>query len=134
MYEKFIFSAEDQAVLFPKIVGAARSFCNSLQRTTSIMADERRLRIEFYREEYYFYFQLITEPWIIDESRDLARVHPLRQESTWLKNCAYRVEFSGDEDANMDYFDAQLDLLRCVLAIPGVAVYDYKQSAFFEVP
>ncbi len=95
------------------------------------MSDERRARIEFYREEYYFYLSVVDETWVIEESREIAQSHGSRNESGVIRECAYRIEFYGDDDLNMDYFNDYFALMEEFQKIPGVIIFDYPNNAFF---
>ena len=130
-YQAFQFSAEPAAETFLKLKAALKKVCNDHTQTLSLMADDRRARIEFYREEYYFYLELIDEPWVVEESRDIARNHARRSESEILANCSYRVEFYGDDDANMDYFNDYFGLMEEFRRIPGVIIFNYPTNSFF---
>ncbi len=132
-YQNFLFSAEPSEVFFPRVKAALKSFCEGLKRTTSLMADDRRARIEFYREEYYFYLTLVDESWVVEESREIAENHATRSESAVIRKCTYRIEFYGDDDVNMDYFNDYFGIMEELQKIPGIIIYDYPNGTFFGV-
>lgn len=95
------------------------------------MADDRRARVEFYREEYYFYLSLVGESWVVEESREIAENNATRGESVVIRECPYRVEFYGDDDVNMDYFNDYFGIMEEFQKIPGIIIYDYPNGTFF---
>lgn len=95
------------------------------------MADDRRARIEFYREEYYFYLALVEESWVAEESREIADNQAKRSEAEVIRNCRYRIEFYGDDDVNMDYFNDYFALMEEIQKIPGAIIFDYPNGKFF---
>lgn len=95
------------------------------------MADDRRARVEFYREEYYFYLSLVGESWVVEESREIAENNATRGESVVIRECSYRVEFYGDDDLNMDYFNDYFGIMEELQKIPGIIIYDYPNGTFF---
>lgn len=130
-YQNFLFSAEPSGVFFARVKTALSNFCDSLTRTTSLMADDRRARIEFYREEYYFYLALVEESWVAEESREIADNQAKRSEAEVIRNCPYRLEFYGDDDLNMDYFNDYFALMEEIQKIPGAIIFDYPNGKFF---
>lgn len=130
-YQAFLFSAEPSAEAFSKLKGALKKFCSDHTRQLTLMADDRRARVEFYREEYYFYLELVDEAWVVEESREIAKNHAGRRESAVLANCSYRVEFYGDDDANMDYFNDYFGMMEEFRKIPGMIIYNYPNNSFF---
>ena len=95
------------------------------------MADDRRARIEFYREEYYFYLALVNESWVIEESREIADNQAKRSEAEVIRNCPYRLEFYGDDDLDMEYFNDYFALMEEIQKIPGAIIFDYPNGKFF---
>lgn len=95
------------------------------------MADNRRARIEFSREEYYFYLALVDESWVTEESRAIADNQAKRSESEVIWNCPHRIEFYGDDDLNMNYFNDYFALMEEIRKMPGAIIFDYPNGQFF---
>lgn len=95
------------------------------------MRDKTRMRIEFGREEYYFYFVLFDDTAAAAEAVEIAEKHTNHALSTIVRAAPYRVELWGDEDPNMDFFNAHFALMELLSVIPGIAIYDYVRGRFY---
>lgn len=95
------------------------------------MVDDKRIRLEFGREEYYFYFLTAEGDAVAEESREIAANHKQRPESAAIQNCRYRIEFYGEDDQNMDYFNDFFGLMEEVKKIRGTIIFDYPNARFF---
>jgi hypothetical protein len=129
-YQTFIFSADSSAILFAQLRQGLEKYCHAAGRPVSLMADARNARIEFGREEYYFYFLLVDKDWVAEESREIANHHSKKPFASTIRDCKYRVEFYGDDDLNMDYFNDYFALIEELQKIPGIIIYDYPNGAF----
>ncbi len=95
------------------------------------MADTKRMRVEYGREEYYFYLSLFEGEAALAESEDIARSRLSHPWAKTVANCAYRIEFSGDDDPDMDYFNEYFALMEELVQGAGAIVFDYPSGKFF---
>jgi len=130
MYKYFLFSDKAADAFMQNLESALRRYC-AAEGVTSFMRDETRMRIEFGREEYYFYFVLFDEDAAAEEAVEIADKHPDHALSAIVRAAAYRVELWGDEDPNMDFFNAHFALMELLSVIPGIAIYDYVRGGFY---
>jgi hypothetical protein len=49
-----------------------------------------------------------------------------------IRQCASRIEFYGDEDPQMDYFNEQFSLLHQLKDEPGLLIFDYLNNQFIQ--
>ena len=130
MYKYFLFSDNGADAFMQVIESALRQYC-ATEGATSFMRDATRMRIEFGREEYYFYFVLFNDAAAAAEAAEIAEKHPNHALSTIVRAAPYRVELWGDEDPNMDFFNAHFALMELLSVIPGIAIYDYVRGGFY---
>jgi hypothetical protein len=129
-YQNFIFSSEPGDISFGHLRRALEHFCHAVGKPVSLMADARNARVEFGREEYYFYLKLVDKDWVAEESQEIANQHAKKTVASTIRDCKYRVEFYGDDDENMDYFNDYFALMEEFRKKPGIIIYDYPNSSF----
>lgn len=129
MYKYFLFSDKGADAFMESIESVLRQYC-ATEGATSFMRDKIRMRIEFGREEYYFHFVLFTDA-AAAEAVEIAEKHPKHALTAIVRPAPYRVELWGDEDPNMDFFNAHFALMELLSVIPGIAIYDYVRGGFY---
>lgn len=82
---------------------------------------------------YRFHFIHKDEDWVKEESAEMAdnyRGSAVSKEQ--IRQCASRIEFYGDEDPQMDYFNEQFSLLQQLKDEPGLLIFDYLNNQFIQ--
>lgn len=130
MYKYFLFSDKGADPFMQSVESTLRKYC-ATEGATSFMRDTTRMRIEFGREEYYFYFVLFSDAAAAAEAVEIAQKHPNHALSATVRAALYRVELWGDEDPNLDFFNAHFALMELLSVIPGIAIYDYIHGKFY---
>ncbi|MFO1478959.1 MAG: hypothetical protein U1F40_02025 [Turneriella sp.] len=130
-YRNFLFFDKEQEPAFAELRRAVDTFAQKQGRLVSVMADDHRLRLQFEPEVYAFYFAICAEPWVREESDDLARSMQRHPQAAQLAGKTWRVEFYGDDDTGMDFFNDFFALMESISTLPGCVVYDYVNGQFF---
>ncbi len=79
-----------------------------------IITNGKYLNLEF--ADYKFYLTYIEEDWVILESKDIAdSFSKHREDKEKIANCTSRIEFYGEEDFNMDYFNESLFIIETII-------------------
>lgn len=96
------------------------------------MANDKQIRLEFGREEYYFYITLEDQNWVPEEMQDIAQTflkgHPAQ---AYVAALPFRVSFCGEDDFEMDYFNTFLLLMEAIQAEEKVLILDTTHGRFF---
>jgi hypothetical protein len=82
---------------------------------------------------YRFHFIHKDEDWVKEESAEMAdnyRGNAVSKDQ--IRQCASRIEFYGDEDPQMDYFNEQFSLLQRLKDEPGLLIFDYLNNQFIQ--
>jgi len=131
-YGNFIFPLENESDFFEKLKQAILDFYNIQSKKKPLITDEgNRLIINF--NGYQFIFSYIDEDWIVEESKDIADTFAKhRADKHKIETCSCRVEFYGDDDYNMIYFNESLSLLEIISKQMKVAIFDQNNGKFFD--
>lgn len=103
---------------------------NSKLEADVILSEDRvNLKIK----DYMFTYSLIAEDWVQEESRDIADTFGRkRNDYMIIKESRSRVEFYGDDDPDMDYFNDYLLMLERIQAELPVIIFDTENGKFFD--
>jgi hypothetical protein len=126
----FIMPRSDEANMIFEIEKIVRNISKSLKGVHSIMSSSKFLRLEYGREDYYFYFEYIEGEFILEESRDLTKSSIPIDDEKILAQCFKRIEFYGDEDLQLDYFNDYLRIVEAIGKDGRFILYDTKSSQF----
>lgn len=131
-YCNFIFSLDNDDFFFERIKTIVTKFYEKRKKQNPIIQEEgKRLVIDF--QGYNFIFSYIREDWIIEESKDIAETFakntPYKNQ---IKNSEARIEFYGDDDFNMDYFNEALFLLEVIFKEGNAAIFDTVSGKFLD--
>ena len=84
-------------------------------------------------KNYCFYFSYIQEDWVAEESQDIANnAAKHREDKQLIANSKSRVEVSGDDDFDMDYFNDFVMLMEVIENCEKVVIFDYESGTFFD--
>lgn len=82
---------------------------------------------------YRFHFIHKDEDWVKEESAEMAdNYRGTAVSKDQIRQCASRIEFYGDEDPQMDYFNEQFSLLEKLKDEPGLLIFDYLNNQFIQ--
>lgn len=82
---------------------------------------------------YRFHFIHKDEDWVKEESAEMAdNYRGSAVSKDQIRQCASRIEFYGDEDPQMDYFNEQFSLLQQLKDEPGLLIFDYLNNQFIQ--
>jgi len=82
---------------------------------------------------YRFHFIMSDEDWVAQESAEMAdNYRGSAVSKDQIRQCASRIEFYGDEDPQMDYFNEQFSLLQQLKDEPGLLIFDYLNNQFIQ--
>lgn len=82
---------------------------------------------------YRFHFIHKDEDWVKEESAEMAdNYRGTAVSKDQIRQCASRIEFYGDEDPQMDYFNEQFSLLQRLKDEPGLLIFDYLNNQFIQ--
>lgn len=82
---------------------------------------------------YRFHFIHKDEDWVKEESAEMAdNYRGTAVSKDQIRQCASRIEFYGDEDPQMDYFNEQFSLLHQLKDEPGLLIFDYLNNQFIQ--
>jgi hypothetical protein len=131
-YSYFIFSLEKEKNLFEEIKEAIKKkYIDNLEESIIVQTDLNHISISF--SGYQFNFSLVQENWVVEESRDIAMTFGKnRKDNKELASCRERIEFYGDDDLNMDFFNESLSLLEMLSKEFNIVIFDYKNGKFFD--
>ena len=82
---------------------------------------------------YRFHFIHKDEDWVKEESAEMAdNYRGSAVSKDQIRQCASRIEFYGDEDPQMNYFNEQFSLLQQLKDEPGLLIFDYLNNQFIQ--
>jgi hypothetical protein len=134
-YARFIFPLHDADSFFERLKTVVRKFTahTSFPRVSSFMIDDKRMRLEYGREDYYFYFVWADDTIVAEEMPEITQhLFKNRPEKDLIASYKFRIEFWGEDDDNMDYFNEFLFLMETIQASEEVVIVDYQTGHFFD--
>jgi hypothetical protein len=132
-YAHFILPLENIEGFFERLKNILQTACRKQSKQGSLMANDKQIRLEFGREEYFFYITLEDQPSVAEEMQDISQTflkgHPAQAHVAALP---FRVSFYGEDDFEMDYFNTFLLLMEAIQAEEKVLILDTTQGRFFD--
>ncbi len=123
----------DETLIDPmnSIYNSVESFYSkSTSKNVTIIRENDRIEILF--PVYKFIFTLNKEDWVQEESKDIAETFGKnRTDYNRISNSQKRIEFYGEEDFNMDYFNDYLLILENIQREMHVTIFDTDNGKFF---
>lgn len=85
-------------------------------------------KISLVSGKWAFYLCLNSEPWVIQESREIAQALPEDLAvAVAITRCGRRIEVSSDPDPNMDYFNDYIFVVEVLQSFEGVITVDPRE-------
>ena len=130
-YSHFLFWDETLIDPMNSIYNSVESFYSkSTSKNVTIIRENDRIEILF--PVYKFIFTLNKEDWVQEESKDIAETFGKnRADYNRISNSQKRIEFYGEEDFNMDYFNDYLLILENIQREMHVTIFDTDNGKFF---
>jgi hypothetical protein len=130
-YSHFLFWDETLIDPMNSIYNSVESFYSkSTSKNVTIIRENDRIEILF--PVYKFIFTLNKEDWVQEESKDIAETFGKnRTDYNRISNSQKRIEFYGEEDFNMDYFNDYLLILENIQREMHVTIFDTDNGKFF---
>lgn len=130
-YSHFLFWDETLIDPMNSIYNSVESFYSkSTSKNVTIIRENDRIEILF--PVYKFIFTLNKEDWVQEESKDIAETFGKnRTDYNRISNSKKRIEFYGEEDFNMDYFNDYLLILENIQREMHVTIFDTDNGKFF---
>lgn len=130
-YSHFLFWDETLINPINSIYNTVESFYSKpTSKNVNITREIDRIEILF--PAYKFIFTLNKEDWVQEESKDIAETFGKnRADYNRINNSKQRIEFYGEEDFNMDYFNDYLLILENIQREMNVTIFDTDNGKFF---
>lgn len=131
-YEYFIFCTETGRNPIPVLAELISTLYQNRSLKPEIITSQKHLYIQF--KNYQFRFIFIDEDWIIEESKEIAnsfcKSHPKKKQI--LANSRTRIEFYGEDDPEMEFFNEHLFIFEHINNNPKFLIFNYPQGNWFE--
>ena len=97
----------------------------------AVILSKERVNVKV--NEYMFTYVFIAEDWVLEESRDIAdSFGRKRKDHLIIKESRSRIEFYGDDDYDMNYFNDYLLMLEKIQRELPVIIFDAENGKFFD--
>ena len=131
-YMHFIFQKEKSEDLIGKIGNILESmYSQDSKNKAEVIVSKDRVSLKF--ADYQFTYAYIGEDWVQEESRDIADTFGKnRKDQSILRDSKSRIEFYGDDDFDMNYFNDYLLMLERIQRQLPVIIFDTENGHFFD--
>ncbi|HMV42786.1 MAG TPA: hypothetical protein PK079_20155 [Leptospiraceae bacterium] len=130
-YNHFIFSNLDANQLLDRIYNSIQNTFSKRNKKPNIHLENSKIEIQY--SDYLFTFLLIDEDWVLEESKDIAeRFAKTEIQKEVIYHSKKRVEFWGNDDYQMNYFNDYLILLENIQKDSDVIIFDTINGKFFD--
>jgi hypothetical protein len=130
-YGYFIFDKNIKERTLEKIQTILETHYLNSAGKPDIQLNDKLLTLKF--NDYKFHFVLNDEKWIIEESKEIAEdLANHRSDKGEIAHCSTRIEFDGDDDFDMDYFNESLFILDELSKCKDYVILDYNHGTFYD--